>query len=54
MKTIVTGYAGTLGAPLCEKLRENGHAVYGIDRDHDHLGWTMRARIVRDQYEESA
>ena len=45
MKVIVTGYCGTLGTPLCEKLRENGHAVYGVDKDHDELGWSKRANV---------
>ena len=45
MKVIVTGYAGTLGLPLCEALRAAGHAVYGVDKDHDHRDWTMRADV---------
>lgn len=35
MKIIVTGHQGTLGAPLFEALVDRGHAVYGIDKEHD-------------------
>ena len=45
MKIIVTGYAGTLGRPLCAALKAAGHAVYGIDLAHDELDWTRRADI---------
>jgi len=33
-KILVTGCLGTLGRPLCKKLRENGHEVFGIDLVH--------------------
>ena len=46
MKVIVTGYKGTLGLPLCDKLRANGHSIYGIDKDHDHLDWSRRADVA--------
>ena len=45
LKVIVTGYAGTLGVPLCDQLRSNGHRVYGIDIAHDSLDWTKRADV---------
>ena len=45
MKTIITGHRGTLGTPLCNALRQNGHAVYGIDKDHDEVGWAKRADV---------
>ena len=45
MKIIVTGHRGTLGVPLCDALREKGHAVYGIDKEHDSVGWSQRADV---------
>jgi len=45
MKIIVTGYAGTLGLPLCDELRSRGHQVYGIDTKHDYRDWTRRADV---------
>ncbi len=34
MKIVVTGSAGTLGAPLVAELRERGHDVWGIELHH--------------------
>jgi dTDP-glucose 4,6-dehydratase len=45
MKVIVTGHRGTLGKPLVEQLRANGHAVYGVDKDHGHEEWARRADV---------
>lgn len=46
VKVIVTGHQGTLGRPLCDALRANGHRVYGIDKDHDEHGWSDRADVA--------
>lgn len=35
MRIAVTGSLGTLGRPLVAELRDRGHEVTGIDRDHD-------------------
>jgi len=45
-KIIVTGSAGTLGAPLVAELRERGHDVYGIELQHTGLPQTVRADVA--------
>ena len=46
MKIVVTGSAGTLGAPLVAELRERGHEVWGIELQHTGLPQTVRADVA--------
>jgi dTDP-glucose 4,6-dehydratase len=46
MKIAVTGSAGTLGAPLVDKLRQRGHDVYGIELQHSADPQTVRADVA--------
>ena len=45
-KIIVTGSAGTLGAPLVTELRERGHDVWGIELQHSGQPQTIRADVA--------
>ncbi len=44
-KIVITGSAGTLGAPLVDELRERGHEVWGIELQHTGLPQTIRADV---------
>jgi dTDP-glucose 4,6-dehydratase len=46
MKIVVTGSAGTLGAPLVAELRERGHDVWGIELQHTGQPQTIRADVA--------
>jgi dTDP-glucose 4,6-dehydratase len=46
MKIVVTGSAGTLGAPLVDELRQRGHDVYGIELQHSADAQTVRADVA--------
>jgi dTDP-glucose 4,6-dehydratase len=46
MKIVVTGSAGTVGAPLVAELRERGHDVWGIELQHTGQPQTIRADIA--------
>jgi dTDP-glucose 4,6-dehydratase len=46
MKIVVTGSAGTLGAPLVAELRERGHDVWGIELQHTGQPQTVRADVA--------
>jgi dTDP-glucose 4,6-dehydratase len=45
MRIVVTGNRGTLGTPLVEQLKKNGHEVFGIDLAHSHDPNYMRADV---------
>ena len=45
MKIVVTGSAGTIGAPLTQELRERGHDVWGIELQHTGAPKTVRADV---------
>ena len=45
MKIVVTGSAGTIGAPLVAELRERGHDVWGIELQHTGQSQTIRADV---------
>ena len=45
MKIVLTGSAGTIGAPLTQELRARGHDVWGIELQHTRDPQTMRADI---------
>jgi len=46
MKIVVTGSAGTIGAPLVAELRERGHDVWGIELQHTGQPQTIRADVA--------
>jgi dTDP-glucose 4,6-dehydratase len=52
VRILVTGHLGTLGRPLVDELREQGHSVWGCDLRHDGHPNSARADInVRHQLE---
>lgn len=45
MRILITGSEGTLGKPLAAELERRGHFVAGIDVNHSHKPYVMRADI---------
>lgn len=48
MKILVTGAAGFIGSHLCEKLKELGHEVVGLDNFSDHYDVSLKEMNAKD------